>query len=288
MDCCYPSADAIFASTLDGDILSFVFFHYSHNNLHIFVIFSVSVSTGKAESIGKHTLATKCINYSPQYSFLTFLVALLLFHLDLVLSGSWDRTIAFWDPRSSSKTAQYSATVSDKVYCMDSKQNKLVYGLANGKVLVYDIRERVFFSFIRSYLCLLFTVFPQKILENRDSPLKYHMRTISINNSNTGYAIAGIEGRVGIEFFHSNTAEASPEQSEYVFKCHRRTVDGKERIFPINSIIHHPVYGTFATGGCDGIVNVWDGDHRKRLVQFPAFQTRFVFFNHRFIFWFIH
>jgi len=26
-------------------------------------------------------------------------------------------------------------------------------------------------------------------------------------------------------------------------------------------------YGTFATGGCDGYVNVWDGNNKKRLYQ---------------------
>ncbi len=26
-------------------------------------------------------------------------------------------------------------------------------------------------------------------------------------------------------------------------------------------------YGTFATGGCDGFVNVWDGNNKKRLYQ---------------------
>lgn len=29
----------------------------------------------------------------------------------------------------------------------------------------------------------------------------------------------------------------------------------------------HCSYGTFATGGCDGIVNVWDGNNKKRLYQ---------------------
>lgn len=33
-------------------------------------------------------------------------------------------------------------------------------------------------------------------------------------------------------------------------------------------------YGTFATGGCDGFVNVWDGNNKKRLyqVKFIAFK----------------
>lgn len=26
-------------------------------------------------------------------------------------------------------------------------------------------------------------------------------------------------------------------------------------------------YGTFATGGCDGYVNMWDGNNKKRLYQ---------------------
>lgn len=32
-------------------------------------------------------------------------------------------------------------------------------------------------------------------------------------------------------------------------------------------------YGTFATGGCDGYVCVWDGDNRKRLSQYAKFPT---------------
>ena len=31
--------------------------------------------------------------------------------------------------------------------------------------------------------------------------------------------------------------------------------------------------GTFATGGCDGVVNIWDGENKKRLSQFPAYPT---------------
>ena len=65
---------------------------------------------------------------------------------------------------------------------------------------------------------------------------------------------------------------------EYVFKCHRHLVDGVDKIYPINTIAHHPVYGTFATGGCDKIVNIWDGLHRKRLAQLQGFETRFYFF----------
>jgi cell cycle arrest protein BUB3 len=54
----------------------------------------------------------------------------------------------------------------------------------------------------------------------------------------------------------------------YAFKCHRAKVDGKDTIYPINAVAFHPKFGTFATGGCDGFVNIWDGAMKKRLCQF--------------------
>ncbi|CAL9160148.1 unnamed protein product, partial [Musa hybrid cultivar] len=32
-------------------------------------------------------------------------------------------------------------------------------------------------------------------------------------------------------------------------------------------------YGTFATGGCDGYVNLWDGNNKKRLYQYSKYPT---------------
>lgn len=44
-------------------------------------------------------------------------------------------------------------------------------------------------------------------------------------------------------------------------------------IYPVNSIAFHKQYGTFATGGCDGTVNVWDGENKKRLYQYQRYPT---------------
>ena len=38
-------------------------------------------------------------------------------------------------------------------------------------------------------------------------------------------------------------------------------------------------YGTFATGGCDGMVNVWDGANKKRICQYPAYPTSIAALN---------
>lgn len=42
----------------------------------------------------------------------------------------------------------------------------------------------------------------------------------------------------------------------------------------MNTIAFHPLHGTFATGGCDGIVNIWDGENKKRLYQYARFVRR--------------
>ncbi|KAF2586071.1 hypothetical protein F2Q70_00036946 [Brassica cretica] len=45
-------------------------------------------------------------------------------------------------------------------------------------------------------------------------------------------------------------------------------------IFSLTSKIHlDKGYGTFATGGCDGFVNIWDGNNKKRLYQYSKYPS---------------
>lgn len=41
-------------------------------------------------------------------------------------------------------------------------------------------------------------------------------------------------------------------------------------VFPVNAVAYNPLFGTFATGGGDGVVNIWDGNNKKRLFQVSA------------------
>ena len=41
----------------------------------------------------------------------------------------------------------------------------------------------------------------------------------------------------------------------------------------VNAISFHREYNTFATGGSDGLVNIWDGANKKRLCQFHKYPT---------------
>jgi mRNA export factor len=55
------------------------------------------------------------------------------------------------------------------------------------------------------------------------------------------------------------------QKLSFAYKCHR---DRNNRIFAVNAISFHPVFGTFSTAGSDGYFNFWDKDSKMRLHQF--------------------
>ena len=76
------------------------------------------------------------------------------------------------------------------------------------------------------------------------------------------FVLTSIEGRVSVEYI--DPARAG---DKFAFKAHRVKVDGVDTIYSVNAVAFHPEYHTFATGGGDGFVNVWDGAKKRRLCQ---------------------
>ena len=57
-----------------------------------------------------------------------------------------------------------------------------------------------------------------------------------------------------------------------LLQCHRvKRSDGGEDVYPVNALAFHPQHGTFATGGGDGLVCIWDAAAKKRITQLPSF-----------------
>ncbi|KAJ3122359.1 hypothetical protein HK098_002912, partial [Nowakowskiella sp. JEL0407] len=197
----------------------------------------VDLYTGLETNLGQHDDAIKCLVYSKE--------------LGQVVSGSWDKSVKFWD----SRTQNYlmgTYNLPAKVYAMDIVENKLVIAMASRHIFIYDIRNM------------------KETIQRRESSLKYMTRTIKCMPNGEGYACSSIEGRVAVEFFDSSE---SVQAKKYAFKCHRQKLNDVENIFPVNALDFHPVYGTFASGGGDGLVNIWDGVHRKRNKQYSKFAT---------------
>lgn len=198
-----------------------------------------NVNRPDSKILGDHDDAIRCLRYSNQ--------------LNLVISGSWDRTVRMWDPRASSHWLG-TTSVGGKVYAMglNDLNNNLIISTDKIDLSLYDLRNM------------------SEVLERKESPLKYQTRCIETNPNGINYAVGSIEGRVGIQYFNP-----APEiqAKAYAFKCHRKEDMGNVVVYPVNCIAFNPDNGYFATGGSDSFVNLWDGENKKRiwrLKQYPS------------------
>lgn len=186
--------------------------------------------------VGQHEAPIRCVEYAPD--------------VNVVITGSWDMTVKLWDPRTPCSAGSFSQP--DKVYTLATCGDKLIVGTAGRRVLVWDLRNMGF------------------VQQRRESSLKYQTRCIRCFPNKQGYVLSSIEGRVAVEYL-----DPSPEtqKRKYAFKCHRIKENGMEYIYPVNAIAFHQQHSTFATGGSDGFVNIWDGFNKKRLCQFHRYPT---------------
>lgn len=192
-------------------------------------------------TVGHHSDPIRTVEYIPDQN--------------LVATGGWDCNLKLWDPRTADSGKSLpilNQELPDKVYTMSVCGNKLIVGTAGRRVLIWDLRNM-------SYA-------------QRETILKYQIRCIEAFADQRGYVVSSIEGRVSVEYL-----DPAPEiqKQKYAFKCHRNKdpTTGLEIIYPVNAISFHKKYNTFATGGSDGFVSIWDGGNKKRLVQFHRYPT---------------
>lgn len=195
--------------------------------------------TQEESTIGYHGSAVRCLEYIQD--------------INLIASGSWDRSFKLWDPRlsdSSRSSPVANHSLPEKVYTMSACGEKLIIGTSNRKVLIWDLRNMTH--------------------EKRETILKYQIRCLKSFADEQGYVVGSIEGRVAVEYL-----DPSPEfqKQKYAFKCHRskEPSTNAEIIYPVNAVSFHRKYNTFATGGSDGFVSIWDGKSKKRLVQYHKY-----------------
>lgn len=194
--------------------------------------------TTQTENIlGTHLDAIRCIEYCPE--------------LGIVITGSWDKTIKLWDPRQKHGVGMYDQN-GESVYTMSLSGDRLVVGTSNRRVLVWDLKNMQFAE------------------QRRASSLKYQTRCIRCFPNKQGFVLSSIEGRVAVEYLDT---DQEMQKKKYAFKCHRLKQDGVENIYPVNTISFHNTHNTFATGGSDGFVNIWDPFNKKRLCQFHRYPT---------------
>ncbi|KOS22792.1 Mitotic checkpoint protein [Escovopsis weberi] len=179
----------------------------------------------------------------------------------ILVSASWDCSLNLHnlnDPSSS----PIRVPLPGKPHALAGSPTKVVVAMTGRVINIYDI-DTITALFASGGTEL-------KPWQQRESSLRYLTRAVSCMPNDAGYATSSIEGRVAVEWFE-DTAES--QARKYAFKCHRQAApDGDgDIVYPVNSLAFHPVHGTFASGGGDGTVALWDAEAKRRLKQYQKF-----------------
>ncbi|PWZ03706.1 WD40 repeat-like protein [Testicularia cyperi] len=178
----------------------------------------------------------------------------------VLLTAGWDKQLKIWKlDNPAAPQNVHSLTLPEKCYAMDNVQNVVVIAMGERQVLGFKLEDTG-------------SITP---LTDQMSPLKYQTRSLAVLPEGDGYALGGVEGRVGLQYFH-DPPDKDGKIRKFAFKCHRRahtdhpeTPRNESHIFPINCIAFN-VHGTFATGGGDGSINFWCKQSRTRLRTFET------------------
>ena len=199
-------------------------------------------TSSQAQVIGNHDAAARCVAHCTS--------------INATVSGGWDGCVKIWDARAADACVG-KIQQPNKVFGMcagptSTAETVLVVATAGRHVNVIDLRH------------------PSEPVQKRESALKCQTRCVRQMPCRSGYILGSVSGRVAVEYFDP---DAQVQAKRYAFKAHRSTVQGVDTTFPVNAIDFHPQFGTFATGGCDGRINVWDKDNRKRVCQYKGYPT---------------
>jgi cell cycle arrest protein BUB3 len=139
-------------------------------------------------------------------------ISALALGLGTVITGSWDKSLKFWDVRSRASDA---IDLPNKCFSLSSVNNTLVCGMSDRLIHIYDLRML-------------------KTPVAKESSLKHMTRRVCVMPNEKGFATCSIEGRVAIDYFGT-------EQGKYAFKCHRKKIQGVEHVYPVNAVCFNPV-----------------------------------------------
>ncbi|TGO65786.1 hypothetical protein BCON_0001g01020 [Botryotinia convoluta] len=204
----------------------------------------IDLESGEHTVLSTHEAPVKSVVYSKEHS--------------LLISASWDQTLHIHnlsDPSQSPMTIP----LPSKPHSLSLTATKLVVAMSSRLLYIYSLP--------------LSTDPFQEPWQQRESSLKFMTRAVACMPNDDGYASSSIEGRVAVEWFDPSTES---QARKYAFKCHRQpdaAGDGTDIVYPVNALAFHPTHGTFASGGGDGVVALWDAVAKRRIRQYQKYPT---------------
>ena len=222
-------------------------------------MYRIDLISGEQTVLSSHTAGVKALASSAAHH--------------LLVSASWDETLHL---HSTTDATQPYATIPlpHKPFALAASNTRLVVAMAARALHVFDLQalgitlsQSAPPDSLRNHANTL-TVEPW---QRRESSLKFMTRAVACMPDGAGYASSSIEGRVAVEWFDPS---ADSQARKYAFKCHRQAAPdapGTDVVYPVNALAFHPVHGTFASGGGDGIVALWDGLAKRRIRQYQRY-----------------
>lgn len=181
---------------------------------------------------------------------------------NLLVSASWDCALHLHNLDTPGDFT--TVPLPSKAFSLSISPTKLVVAMSSRAVNIYNLDDLVKAAATDEEVA---NVTPWQA---RESSMKFMTRCVSCMPNDAGYASSSIEGRVAVEWF--DPSEES-QARKYAFKCHRQNVDGQDVVYPVHALAFHPVHGTFASGGGDGVVALWDGVAKRRIRQYQRFPS---------------
>ncbi|GJN69593.1 hypothetical protein PCL_02173 [Purpureocillium lilacinum] len=207
----------------------------------------LDLATGEITLLSKHQAPVRCVVYSRDHS--------------ILVSASWDCSLHIHNLNDPS-SEPVRVPLPGKPHSVAASPSKVVVAMTGRIMNIYDLNA----------MADLFTSGSTdlKPWQQRESSLRFLTRAVACMPNDAGYATSSIEGRVAVEWFE-DTDES--QARKFAFKCHRQpAADGDgDIVYPVNALAFHPVHGTFASGGGDGTVALWDAVAKRRLKQYQKF-----------------
>ncbi|KYK59210.1 hypothetical protein DCS_00340 [Drechmeria coniospora] len=179
----------------------------------------------------------------------------------ILVSASWDCTLHICNMKDDS-SEPIKIALPGKPHSLAASPTKVVVAMTGRIINIYDFNT----------ISDLFASgsWELKPWQQRESSLRFLTRAVACMPNDAGYATSSIEGRVAVEWFE-DTDES--QARKFAFKCHRQpAADGDgDMVYPVNALAFHPIHGTFASGGGDGTVALWDAVAKRRLKQYQKF-----------------
>ncbi|EPR79577.1 Poly(A)+ RNA export protein [Spraguea lophii 42_110] len=155
---------------------------------------------------------------------------------NMLVTGSWDKTIKFWDVRT--QQPAHTINLPDRIFVMDLKKELLVASIAGNRLYSFDLKNN----------CQQST---------QTTRLTYQIRALDVGYDNDSFAVGSIDGRCEI------ISCTSPGRN-FSFRGHRSGID----VYSINCINISPASTSkIATGGADSYVVVHDRSTRSKIIN---------------------